>query len=116
MKKIATFFVFIGCALLLPLFAVNLNNVFAGSASSNYFLEQPLYSEFKMQNSSIKLQKALALLNAKWVRSERVQGANVRYYYSDVISHIPKVLGANMQVATRGNQTIIGFPIILGSF
>lgn len=62
---------------------------------------------------------ALKQLNAKLIKTENLQtGAQVFYAYSSKINSSVKLDGekVNLQIAYYGDYSVIGWPLILGSF
>lgn len=62
---------------------------------------------------------ALSVLNARVVKTEYLEdGTTIIYAYSNLINEKVEVFGkkVNLQIATKNERTIIGWPLILGSF
>ena len=137
MKKTVLFFIFVVCALALPLLSINTDKAFANSVKSTYFLNEPSEEDFikafpyyivknsqeqgmarsyVFEYNAVLMQKILSAFNARWVRSEQVDGIKVNCYLSDALCDLAPVLGSNMQVAVRGSVVTVGMPLILGSF
>lgn len=62
---------------------------------------------------------AIKSLNAKVIKTEYLEdGTTVIYAFTNLISEQVQVLGqyVNLQIATKEDRTIIGWPLILGSY
>lgn len=62
---------------------------------------------------------ALEVLNARVVKTEFLEdGTTVIYAYTSLIDNKVQVSGqnVNLQIATKDERTVIGWPLILGSF
>ena len=61
---------------------------------------------------------ALEQLNARLIKTEQVEGATVFYAYSHLVDRSINVFGTecNIQIAYYDDYSIIGWPMILGSF
>lgn len=94
--------------------AVNLGFCYMNSKP----IKQDIVGEsIKLKN--FELGAALQKLNARVVKTEYLDdGTTVVYAYSLLIKDNVEVFGerVNLQVALRDEETIIGWPLILGSF
>ena len=61
---------------------------------------------------------ALDELNARLIKTEQVEGATIFYAYSHLVDRSVNVFGTkcNIQIAYYDDYSIIGWPMILGSF
>ena len=72
-----------------------------------------------MTIENLEVGAALQSLNARVVKTEYLEdGTVVIYAYSSLINDEVNVFGkqVNLQIATKNERTIIGWPLILGSF
>ena len=61
----------------------------------------------------------ISVLNARVIKTEYLEdGTTVIYAYSNLINENVDVFGknVNLQIATKDERTVIGWPLILGSF
>lgn len=68
---------------------------------------------------NFEVSSALSVLNARVVKTEYLEdGTTVIYAYSNLINDKVEVFGrnVNLQVATKNERTVIGWPLILGSY
>ena len=69
--------------------------------------------------NNFEIANAIKVLNARVVKTEYLDdGTTVIYAYTNLIRESVKVgnENVNLQIATRNDRTIIGWPLILGSF
>ena len=61
---------------------------------------------------------ALEELNARLIKTEQVEGTTIFYAYSNLVDRSVNVFGTkcNIQIAYYDDYSIIGWPMILGSF
>lgn len=67
----------------------------------------------------LEVGSALTTLKAKVIKTEYLEdGTVVIYAYTTLINDKVDVSGnrVNLQIATRDNRTVIGWPLILGSY
>ncbi|MBO5926155.1 MAG: hypothetical protein J6Q38_01165 [Clostridia bacterium] len=80
------------------------------------FLEKSgVYKAFKI---SYDYEKLIKNLNAKLVIKENLDGLTCFYYYSKKLPEVEIIKGkkVNLHIAVSNNRTVIGSPIIYGSF
>lgn len=68
---------------------------------------------------NLEVGSAIKVLNARVVKTECLEdGTNVIYAYTGLIEEKVNVDGktVNLQIATKDEKTVIGWPLILGSF
>ena len=68
---------------------------------------------------NFEVASAIDILNARVVKTEYLEdGTTVIYAYTNLINETVKVDNerVNLQIATKNDRTIIGWPLILGSF
>ena len=68
---------------------------------------------------NLEVASAIKKLNARVVKTEYLEGGTtVVYAYSNLINDRVEVFGksVNLQIAITDDKTVIGWPLILGSF
>ena len=69
--------------------------------------------------NNLEVGDALSTLNARVVKTEYLEdGTAIIYAYSNLINDKVKISGrnVNLQIATRDDRSVIGWPLILGSY
>ncbi len=68
---------------------------------------------------NLEVASALSTLKARVVKTEYLEdGTTIIYAHTGLIQEVVEVSGArvNLQIATRENRSVIGWPLILGSY
>lgn len=87
-----------------------------------YMNSKPITNELIGESivvQNFEVGSAIKVLNARVIKTECLEdGTNVIYAFTTLIDDKVKVDGenVNLQIATRNNTTVIGWPLILGSF
>ncbi|MBQ9795605.1 MAG: hypothetical protein IJW36_01405 [Clostridia bacterium] len=85
--------------------------------NSNPSSENVVGESLVVENFAIS--NALSVLNARVVKTEYLEdGTTVIYAYTNLINKKVKLdnKNVNLQIATKNDRTVIGWPLILGSF
>ncbi len=87
-----------------------------------YMNSKPITNELIGESiiaQNLEVGSAIKVLKARVVKTECLEdGTNVIYAFTSLINDKVKVDGenVNLQIATRNDTTVIGWPLILGSF
>ena len=94
--------------------AINLGFCYMNSKPTS---EKVLGESMVIENFEIS--SALEILNARVVKTEYLDdGTIVIYAFSNLIDETKEVFGqkVNLQIATRNERSVVGWPLIFGSF